>query len=221
MSSNEIHLQALSTPRTARIGTWGQPDTAQFVWIACHGYGQLLPYFLRPFTHLNHEKHFVIAPEGLSRFYLEGTSGRVGASWMTKEERLQEIEDQFHYLDRVKNRTIHLVGKRPIRWVVFGFSQGVATINRWLAHHHWSPDHIVNWAGSPPADVNYAQPHLQQSKWWYVFGNKDPYISRDKVAQWTAGMAEKHCHVSTLPFQGGHTIPAAVLQALANALNKV
>ena len=39
------------------------------------------------------ETHFVIAPEGLSRFYVNGFGGEVVASWMTKRDRLEEIHD--------------------------------------------------------------------------------------------------------------------------------
>ena len=34
-----------------------------------------------------------MAPEGLSRFYLEGFSGKVGATWMTREDRLNDIDN--------------------------------------------------------------------------------------------------------------------------------
>ena len=40
----------------------------------------------------------IIAPQGLHKFYLEGTSGRVGASWMTKENREDDIKNYLVYL---------------------------------------------------------------------------------------------------------------------------
>ncbi|MBM3915983.1 MAG: hypothetical protein FJ349_00025 [Sphingomonadales bacterium] len=51
---------------------------------ALHGYGQLGQFFFRQFNILN-DNWGIVVPEGPHRFYLEGSSGRVGASWMTKE----------------------------------------------------------------------------------------------------------------------------------------
>jgi hypothetical protein len=41
----------------------------------------------------------IIAPEGLSRFYRKGFSGDVVASWMTKDDRLDDMEDYVRYLN--------------------------------------------------------------------------------------------------------------------------
>src|ERR1051325_10016453 len=50
-----------------------------------------------------HGRRRLVAPEGLSRFYLSerATERRVGASWMTREDRLAEIADYLGYLDAV------------------------------------------------------------------------------------------------------------------------
>ena len=47
------------------------------------------------------DKHLVICPEGLSRFYSKGLAGEVAASWMTKRDRLKEIEDHSNYIQQV------------------------------------------------------------------------------------------------------------------------
>ena len=90
----------------ARYYTLGQlnKDTRQ-IWFVFHGYGQLARYFIRKFAILTNQQILVIAPEGLSRFYIEKveSSGRpndrVGASWMTKENRTVDIENYLHYLN--------------------------------------------------------------------------------------------------------------------------
>src|SRR5207237_799567 len=66
----------------------------------------------------------VVAPEGRPRFYLteSPTERRVGASWMTREDRLHEIDDYVRYLDAV-----HVDLKLPnTRITALGFSQGSA-----------------------------------------------------------------------------------------------
>ena len=65
-----------------------------------HGYGQLSRFFIRKFSALQ-ERYTIVAPEGMHRFYLEGSSGRVGASWMTKEDRLTDINDIMSFLNEV------------------------------------------------------------------------------------------------------------------------
>src|SRR4051794_20826418 len=95
-----------STPRTARYFTLGTLATAGDVWFVCHGYGQLASRFLERFRPLEAGDRCVIAPEGLSRFYLTESPGerRVGVSWMTREDRLHEIDDYVRYLDAVHAR---------------------------------------------------------------------------------------------------------------------
>lgn len=212
------HLHHLTIPKTARIATYGQPQTAQCIWLVLHGYGQLLPYFIRPFQALPATDHFVIAPEGLSRFYLKGTAGRVGASWMTREDRLTEINDQAVYLDQVQKWAAEQIGTRPVTWIGFGFSQGVATLNRWLANRAWAPRHIVNWAGSPPWDISYAQPHLQAAHWWYHLGKQDEYIPMDSIPEWVENWAAQGIHPTISYFAGTHEIPTQPLQQLATAI---
>jgi len=88
----------LKTERTARIALLGRPGPeVRHLWLVLHGYRQLAPYFLRKFAPLARPDTLIAAPEGLSRFYLEGYYGKVGASWMTREARLDEIADQISY----------------------------------------------------------------------------------------------------------------------------
>ena len=79
-----------------KYSTYGKfSDRTEKIWFVCHGYGQLAEYFIKNFEVLDAETNYVIAPQGLSKFYLKGFTGRVGASWMTKEDRLTDIENQW------------------------------------------------------------------------------------------------------------------------------
>ena len=95
--------------------------------IAMHGYGQLAEYFIRKFNGCS--KDFtILAPEGPHRFYKNGYSGRVGASWMTKEAREDDIDDNLNWL--TKWLTAHLKENTYEKIVLLGFSQGGATAAR-------------------------------------------------------------------------------------------
>ena len=47
------------------------------LWIVCHGYGQLASFFIDKFKELNKDNRYIVAPEGLNKFYLHGFDGRV------------------------------------------------------------------------------------------------------------------------------------------------
>src|ERR671937_1373227 len=116
----------LETVRTARYFTIGEPERARDLWFVCHGYGQLAARFLERFRSIEAQQRCIVAPEGLSRFYLteKPAERRVGAAWMTREDRLHEIEDYLRYLDAVY-ADIQLPQARV---TALGFSQGSATV---------------------------------------------------------------------------------------------
>ena len=120
------------------------------VWLVFHGYGQLARFFLSKFQVLDSKKNFIIAPQGLSKFYQQGFYGRVGASWMTKEDRLTEIENQYKYIQSVLNEIGDISNKQLI---YFGFSQGTATMGRFAAWAKVPFKKMILWAGTFPPDI--------------------------------------------------------------------
>jgi len=61
--------------RYFKLGTLS-PATKN-VWFVIHGYGQLAKYFLQKFHLLNNGTTVIIAPEGLSHFYVEDLATRM------------------------------------------------------------------------------------------------------------------------------------------------
>src|SRR5947209_19668799 len=103
------------------------------LWFVLHGYAQRAEDFIKKFLPIANDGMLIIAPEALSRFYAKGFAGDVAASWMTREDRIHEIEDYIRYLDilyaEVKFRISHPVQ----RIVALGFSQGCPALLRWQA----------------------------------------------------------------------------------------
>ena len=126
--------------KTFRYFTYGDPSKPKIALYVLHGYGQLAEYFMRKFHKLD-ESFFIIAPEGMHRFYVNGTSGRVGASWMTKEARAIDISDTIGWLDKLEEEvnSIHTFDKK----IILGFSQGGATAARWSAYGKNKPNSII------------------------------------------------------------------------------
>ena len=151
-------------------------DQTQRIWIVFHGYGMLSQYFIRKFSELDSETNFIVAPQGLSKFYLQGFTGRVGASWMTKEDRLTEIDNQMRYLNQVMAVENILNSKASI--ILFGFSQGVATACRFGAFSRLKFDKLILWSGTFPPDIPQELTHHwgEQTDIVYFTGDNDPYF---------------------------------------------
>ena len=109
-------------------------------------------FFIRKFKHLTEHDYTIIAAEGLHRFYLEGTRGRVGASWMTNENRENDIQNYLAYLNQMHQDISAEKDWKEI--TVLGFSQGVATAFRWIAEGGISPVKFIICSGLVPPDVD-------------------------------------------------------------------
>lgn len=139
-------------------------DKTDRVWVVFHGYGQLAEYFIQKFEGLDPAKNFIIAPQGLSKYYLDGVYGRVGASWMTKEDRLTEIDNQYAYIDAVLAQ--YDLSEKEL--IYFGFSQGTATMGRYAAHAKIPFKKMIIWAGIFPPDTD-------SKDWKYLTGKEEIY----------------------------------------------
>jgi predicted esterase len=215
----------LTVPRTARYEQLGEPTAAtRQLWLVAHGYGQLVEYFSRHFRALHTadpEGTVIVAPEALSRFYLAGNGGRVGASWMTTADRQAEIADQAAYLDTL---LAQLLAACPpdVRVTVLGFSQGTATVSRWLAGRAdgWQPHQLVLWAGDFPADIeaNAARRLLQGLPVVLVSGEQDSYVGAEKLQEQAEALRLHDAQVTTQSFEGTHVMYPPLLLRLHAAL---
>ncbi|GAB3535361.1 esterase [Pontibacter brevis] len=198
----------LTVPRTARYYTLGTPSGAiRHLWIVCHGYGQLGRFFLRHFNSLDDGNTLVVAPEALSRFYLDGFSGRVGATWMTKEDRLSEIEDQAAYLNLLLEEQLSQL-PQDVQITVLGFSQGGATVCRWLATAQVPVQRLILWAASFPEDIDFeaGKAAFQSLPVAVVYGTQDEFITPEKLEQKRQLMENLGIISQVYTFGGGHTI---------------
>lgn len=208
MEERHIRVQ-----RTARYHVLGDLRTAQAIWIVLHGYGQLARYFLNKFEGLEDDL-LIVAPEGLSRFYLDEGHQRVGATWMTREDREEEIADQGAYLDALVDELRSERTDLPVH--VLGFSQGVATACRWSLLGRTRIARLVLWAGTIPPEPTSED---LRNGWActamdIVLGSADPYAG-DKEFQAQASRLEAAgipCRVHR--FTGGHVLEPVLLGRL-------
>ncbi len=211
----------LSVARTARYFTLGKssPEVAE-VWFVLHGYGQLAGRFLRHFEPLAQAGALVVAPEGLSRFYVDDVppppERKVGASWMTREDRLGEIEDYVRYLDAVYEEVFRGVKRPAVRVTVLAFSQGTATGCRWLARGVARADRLILWGGEVPPDLDLAgaRSRLAPLDLTLVVGRRDEYITAKLLARETARLTAHGIPFRVVQFDGGHEVDRETLEQL-------
>jgi predicted esterase len=209
----------VEVPRTARYFSLNSVQSkTKNIWIVFHGYGQLAEYFIKHFEVLNAEENFVIAVEGLSRFYVDGLTGRVGASWMTKEDREEEIKDQSNYI----NAVLKDAGVNPLdnshRFNVLGFSQGTATAVRWFVNNGIRPSQLVLWAGSFPHDVP-AKEHqsiFKELPTNFVYGNEDQFLKDINIEEKTTEFEKMGMNLRVWQFEGKHVMDKPTLAKIVN-----
>lgn len=213
MPATEHHL---SVQRTARFYTSGaRIEEATRAWFVCHGYAQLAARFITSFDRIADERTLIVAPEALSRDYIKGTSGMVGASWMTREDRLHEIADYVAYLDDVARQIMVARGHAPLEVCALGFSQGAATAARWCGMGLTAVDRLVLWGGLLPPDLpEAAMTRIATVPLTFVLGTTDILVDREALGRQRAAVAEAGGTVMLVEFEGGHRLDAPTLERL-------
>jgi predicted esterase len=204
----------ISVEKTARVFTKGNPD-AQDVCILLHGYGMLAPQMLTAFEDINTDRFFLIAPEGLSRFYWKGFEGPVVASWMTKEDRQDEINDYVVYL----NKLIKYFALADKKIHILGFSQGVATMSRWIASNAFQVESCIFWAGEPPADIDYTKLFERFQKVYFVYGKADIFITTSQLEKIKGLFTSVITQIEFVDFEGKHELNKNVINQLLTSNN--
>lgn len=207
--------------KTAQYYTLGEPGAhIRQLWVVCHGYAQLASEFLNDFQLLDNGHTLIVAPEGLNHFYKKGFSGPVGASWMTKHCREDEIADNGAYLQSLLKKYTSIL-PADVRIVLLGFSQGTATVCRWILRYHPEFHDLVLWAGMPPEDLDYQahKAYLSDKNLYLLYGSNDPFLTPDRFAQLQEMEENSGVDFEESAFPGGHEIPEAALRQLLEKLN--
>ncbi len=217
----ERHIQVGRTARYYQFGVENGP--ARETWFVLHGYQQLAGRFINRFRTLDDGTRRIVAPEALSRFYVSqelgrhGPTSKVGATWMTREDREHEIQDYVSYLDALAE---HVAGggEQAGRTTVLGFSQGVATAARWVTLGTMRPARLILWGDQlpPDLDLDRAAAALKDVDVVLARGSRDR-IFRDGAASMdvdrlrSAGIS---CRVAQ--YDGGHDVDQRLLKELAD-----
>ena len=222
----ERHIRVARTARYYTLGP-ADPDLRE-IWLVCHGYRQLARRFLSRFADLDDGTRLIVAPEGLSRFYLddsEGSHGKkipIGATWMTREDRENEITDYIGLLDAVLDEVAEdsgreINGRKITGLTVLGFSQGAHTACRWVAAGEAAVEQLILWGAYLPDDfdLDRGPERLGSTELILVRGLLDHYVSEEAHASQEARLEELGIPFKTITHAGGHELDPAVLRQIA------
>lgn len=209
----------ITIKKTARYFTLGNPEKAQNIWIVLHGYSQLAEYFIQKFKALDLDKNFIVAPEGFHRFYRRGTKGRVGASWMTKEARLDDIEDNIYFLNQIAKEVFQKYTFN--QKILLGFSQGGATASRWHHKGNFQANIFVLWACVFADDIQFDNDTkgMMQSKNYFIVGDEDEYL-KNQLPEIKSFLNQQPFPITIQTFSGTHDIHQPTLLKLAETIEK-
>lgn len=213
-----MKYQSIKVERTARYILLGEvSEKTKNIWVCFHGYGQLASYFGKKFKFIENEETAILIPEGLSRFYLNNKYERIGASWITREMRDEEVEDYINYLNALLTQISQDVNLKNININVLGFSQGCTTACRWLNQASFPASNLVLWAGFFGNGIeDVIEPSkLSSTNCYYIYGSSDAYLVNqpEMKAKMLDNLREK-ISPTIIEFDGDHVIHPTVLKDL-------
>jgi predicted esterase len=195
------------TPKTGRYYILGRPDRgAENICFALHGYGFLASDFADYFAAAVKDTTTVIVPEALNKFYVKGFQGKVGASWMTRNDRENEIKDYLNFLNNVYNQEIPKIFRPDLKISILGFSQGTATAARWIMQNKFKADKLILWGGGLPGDIDIKKARITfaTTSLIIVVGENDEFVTVDKLSGEIEFLDENKIHYTLKRYPGRH-----------------
>lgn len=210
INEKEVSYQTTNTYSTLNNFT----SKTKNVWVVFHGIGYLSRYFMKYFRHLNHENNYIIAPQAPSKCYLNDKYEHVGASWATRENTEQEIQNVLVYLDELYRK--ENLPDAP-NLILFGYSQGVSVVSRWIARRKIHCSKLILNSGRLPKELKPGDfSFLEDTEISFVYGTDDPFVNKEVLES-----EEKRIrglfpdNLKFIPFDGGHEVNKEVILKLA------
>lgn len=222
--TTEHHLPVRKTARYYMLGDPG--SRIDDVWFVCHGYGQLASDFVKEFECIADDKRLIVAPEALSRYYLDTGPGfhsadaKIGATWMTRADREAEIADYVAYLDDLYAEVFRAIDRDRVRVTVLGFSLGGATANRWLTRGRARADRLFMWGSllASDSDLEKSAAFFRSVRLTIVHGTRDRFADTGMIASYEKLLADKRIPYDLVSFDGGHRMDRDTLRRLAGVV---
>lgn len=173
------------------------------IWFVCHGMGHLSRYFIKQFESLPSTTNYIIAPQAPSKYYINPTYKRVGASWLTKENTIDEMENIVSYFDAIfKNQRLN---SNP-NLILLGYSQGVSVAIRYAARREIQFKEMWLVAGGIPKELNQSDFSYLKSNppVKFFYGNKDEYLNETRIREESTKLTQLFRNSEIHEFEGTH-----------------
>ncbi len=213
-----IQTKYLSVQKTARYSTYGElSEKTKYFWFVLHGSNMLCEQMLYKFADFDPQLHYVVAPEGLSRLYSKGLTGEVYATWMTKRDRLQEINDFSNYLTALLQQEQGKLNPTT-KTILMGFSQGGTTLFRWLHAKNVVFDHLIGYSCWVPEDIDLSstKSSFDDPKCMLTYGLQDQYLNDHKIEALKKVLSKNNMNPHFEPHPGEHRVSKDQLKYLYN-----
>ena len=184
------------------------------VWLVFHGIGYLSKYFLKYFKHLDPEENYIIAPQAQSKYYLNGEYKHVGASWLTRENLEEGIENMLNYLDKVYEAE-NLSDIENLN--IFGYSQGVSVATRFVARRNIQCKNLIMHSGKVPQELGSDDfKFLDRTNFSFIYGTEDEYLKSGIVKVEEDRLKEIFPkELEIIKFEGGHEVNTELISKFA------
>lgn len=212
----ELKTDYFISPKTARYSTYGElTASTKYFWFALHGSKMLCEQMLYKFKDFDPKEHFVVAPEGLNRFYEKDFGGPVVASWMTKRDRLHEIKDNGNYLSGLYQ---YFLAQLPqgCKKTIMAFSQGGTIAFRWLHQKKVEVDNVIPYACWIPEDIDLiaSKTDLNVPQLLFTYGKEDQFLTEKYIAMVGDVINKSNVKMTFLPYTGDHRISKEQLKLI-------
>ena len=184
------------------------------VIFACHGMGYLSRYFLKYFKGLNSDDNYIIIPQAQSKYYVAPKMKYVGASWLTKENTVKEIENVINYFDSVLNNE----KVKNLNFIFLGYSQGVSVAMRNLAKRKIKVSKLILMSGGIPKELTAKDFKYLENKVtiYYVYGDNDEYIHGNFLNSEKNKIEHLFSNINYIEFKGKHEIKTEIIESIIN-----
>jgi predicted esterase len=190
-------------------------NRTKHVWLVFHGIGYLSRYFLKYFKDLDPEENYIIAPQAPSKYYLNGKYVHVGASWLTKENTAQEMQNISQYVNAVLEA--EAISKDQ-NLIVFGFSQGVSIATRYTVLNKLKCHMLVLYAGGIPNELkaeDFTFLEKQNTTIKIIVGDQDEYLNEERMQLETKKITSLFNNRAEIHiFNGGHEVKKDLIKHL-------
>lgn len=214
MRKIEKELTYITTNSYSTLNTLN--TNTKYVWLVCHGMGYLSRYFLKYFEGLDPQKHYVIAPQAPSKYYLDSKFKHVGASWLTKEHTPTETENIINYLDAIL-KAENITEQHKL--VIMGYSQGVSVAMRYMAKRQLQAEVLIIHSGGIPNELNNVDFAYFKGSAKLIYGTRDEYLDNDRIkTEIEKGNNLFGNQLEIVPFDGKHEVNMQILNNLGTKL---